>query len=95
LTPLRTNLGDVVCIVDDGHKFSQSELNCGHYRILDIVNTPQEQLTYLCESQEDSNGVMIKRRIRGLDTTALKSGAWKTRTAATKAQLDLITVMKP
>ena len=30
LTPMRTNLGDVVCIQDDGHVFSHAELNNGH-----------------------------------------------------------------
>ena len=45
----RTQPGDVVCMVDDDHKFNYAEMNNGHYRIIDLPGVPQEKLAYLLE----------------------------------------------
>src|SRR3990172_5332160 len=92
LTPLRTRLGDVVCIVDDDHVFSHAELNCGHYRIIDVPGVPQEDLIHLCASVEDAEGKITARRAVKLDDAVLKSAQWVGRTSATKAQIAAITV---
>lgn len=94
LTPLRTGEGDVVQLVDDGHVFSQAELTCGHYRILDLPGVPQEELLHLVTAEEDLEGKMLKRRTQHLDPVALKSAPWTGRTSTTKAQLATITRTK-
>ena len=93
LTPLRTNEGDVVCLVDDGHVFSFAELNNGHYKIMDVPDATQEDLVHLVASVEDADGTMVKRRNLEIDTALLK-GAWKNKTSATKAELDANTKVK-
>jgi hypothetical protein len=95
LNVMRTQEGDVVCIVDDGHAFSFGELNCGHYRIIDIPGVPPADLANLVESVFDADGATILRRRRfTLLITVLNSGPWKNRTTATKAQIDSITTDK-
>jgi hypothetical protein len=93
LTPLRTHEGDVVCLVDDDHVFSPTELTCGHYKIVDVPGVTQEDLLYLMAHEEDAEGKMTKRRVVGLDPAVLK-GAWKDKTSATKAELDAVTKVK-
>lgn len=73
LDAMRTQLGDVVCIVDDDHVFSYAELNCGHYRIVDVPGVTQEDLTHLCEHVEDKVGNMIRRRAKALDVAAIEA----------------------
>ncbi len=70
IDPLRTQVGDVVCIVDDKHEFSHCEMNNGQYKIIDMPGVPQEKLIYLCEHAEDADGNMIQRRIKALDINA-------------------------
>ena len=94
LDALRTHPGDVVCIVDDDHKFSEGELNCGQYRIIDLPGVPQEDLTHLCAHVEDVEGKTIRRRAVALDMTALKSAAWKNVTKISKDQIAAITIAK-
>jgi hypothetical protein len=94
LTPMRTNLGDVVSVHDDDHVFSFAELNCGHYRIIDLPGVPEMDLLSLVESKKDVDGRMIARRLVGLDTNILKSAPWVGKTTATKTQIDAITVVK-
>ena len=86
LTPLRTQEGDVVCLVDDGHVFSFAELNNGHYKILDVPGVPQEELVHLVAAVEDGEGKMIKRRAVELDKAVLE-GARKNKTTATKSEI--------
>ena len=94
LTPLRTNEGDVVCLVDDDHVFSVAELTNGHYRILDLPGVPQEELVHLVQHEEDVEGKMTKRRTQGLDPVALKTGILAGKTSTTKAELALVTKVK-
>lgn len=94
LDVMRTQLGDVVCIVDDGHIFSSAELNSGQYRIVDVPGVSQEELIYLCAHVDDAEGKMIRRRAVTLDADALRAGAWRTRTTATKTQIAAITVTR-
>ena len=91
LTPLRTNEGDVVCLVDDDHVFSFAELNNGHYRIIDVPGVPQEDLAHLVESLDDAEGRLIKRRTKMLDPLVLKGPIWAGKISATKSELDVIT----
>ena len=93
LTPLRTNEGDVVCIVDDSHAFSYAEMNSGQYKILDVPGVTQEELGHLMAHVEDADGKMVKRRTVEIDTALLK-GAWKDKTTATKVEIDANTKVK-
>lgn len=97
LDMLRTQIGDVVSIQEDGHVWSQGELRCGQYRFLDIPGVPQADLISLIESVFDAKdeSVLIRVRARTLNAAVLMSPAWKTRTTATKAQLDALTVARP
>lgn len=49
LTPLRTQRGDVVQIVPDNHIFSEAEMFCGHYKIIDMPGVAAEDLRYLVD----------------------------------------------
>lgn len=73
LDAMRTQFGDVVCIVDDDHVFSYGELNCGHYRIIDVPGVWQGDLIYLCDHLEDEDGKMIARRVKSLDVAAIET----------------------
>jgi hypothetical protein len=95
LTPLRTQEGDVVELVDDGHVFSFAELNCGQYRIMDVPGVPQDELVHLKAHVEDAQGRMTKRRAQQLDLTVLRTPAWRDRTTATKAEIATLTRTKP
>jgi hypothetical protein len=92
---LRTQEGDVVEIVDDGHVFSFAELNCGHYRMLDVPGVPQDELVHLVTPVKDAQGRMTKRRAQQVDLTVLRTPAWRNRTTATKAEVDILTRTKP
>ena len=94
LDALRTQEGDVVCLVDDGHVFSQAELTNGQYRILNLPGVPQEDLVHLVTPVEDTEGTMVKRRAHSLDPVALQNVAWQGKTGATQAELATITVTK-
>lgn len=95
LDALRTQEGDVVCIVGDGHVFSHAELTCGQYRILDLPGVPEVELIHLVESRTDANGTMIARRTQALDLAVLKNPLWRDRISATKAEVVALTRMKP
>lgn len=95
LNALRTQKGDVVCIVADDHVFSQAELTCGHYRILDLPGVTEEELIHLVESRTDADGHMTARRTQHLDLAVLKSPAWRDRPSAAKAELAILTRTKP
>lgn len=90
----RTQLGDVVCIVEDGHVFSERELNCGQYRFIDVPGVPVEDLLLLVLPSIDANEQSSSIRDLALDFSALISGPWRNRTAATKAQLDTIKIAR-
>jgi hypothetical protein len=95
LNDMRTQAGDVVCIVDDGHVFSKAELECGHYRIIDVPGVSQAELTDLIDAVFDADGsTMTKRRKWTLPIGVLDAGVWKNRTTATKAQIDAIKALK-
>ena len=70
LTPLRTNVGDVVELVDDPHQFSKIELTCGHYRFLDVPGVSQDRFMHLKDHVNDAEGTMIQRRRLFLDHLA-------------------------
>lgn len=96
LDALRTQIGDVVCIVEDGHKFSSGELNCGQYKFVDVPGVPQVDLIYLIDSVEDADGQMIMRRAKTLDVEKLDSLAFarEGRNAVTKSQIESLTLSK-
>jgi len=62
LTPLRTNEGDVVCVMGDEHVFSHAEMNNGHYKIVEMPGVPPEDVIRLMAHEEDADGKMVKRR---------------------------------
>ncbi len=91
---MRTQVGDIVCIVEDGHAFSSGELNCGQYRFIDVPGVPQADLIHLIDHVEDAEGRVIQLRAKSIDVAALNSAPWKTKTTATKTQIAAITVAK-
>jgi len=94
LTPLRTRLGDVVCVMEDSHIFSPAERNNGHYRFIQVTDATPAELTYLIDSVFDATGTMTKRRERTLNAVALVGGSWAGRTTATKAEIDSIVIAR-
>ena len=95
LDVMRTQAGDVVCVVDDGHQFSFGELNCGQYRFIDVPGVSQAELINLVESVFDvDEATMLRVRKVTLPIAILSAGVWKNRTTATKAQIDSITTVK-
>ena len=94
LTPLRTQEGDVVEIVDDDHVFRPSIFN-GHYRILDVPGVPQEELVHLKAHVEDAQGKITKRRAQMLDITVLPVHAQRDSITMTKAQIAALTRARP
>lgn len=94
LTPMRTQEGDVVCLVDDSHVFSVAEMNNGQYKILDVPGVTQEELVHLVQHEEDGEGKITKRRTQALDTALLKNPTWRDRTSASKADVALLTKVK-
>ena len=96
LDAMRTQMGDVVCVVDDHHQFSKGELECGQYRVIDMPGVAQVELNHLVASAFDpgDESKMLRRRAVTLDAIALKTGAWRAATKATKAQIDAITIAR-
>jgi hypothetical protein len=94
LTPLRTRPGDVVEMCEDGHEWRPGELNCGQYRFVDLPGVPAADLVHLKTAVHDANGVMVRRFNQTLDISALNAGAWRTRTSATRSQIDAITITR-
>lgn len=71
---LRHQPGDVVCIVEDGHKFSYGELNCGNYKFIPVAGASAESLSYLCDPQTSDgtpDGEMVGRCKFGLNVNKL------------------------
>lgn len=101
-TPLRTRPGDVVEIREDDHNWRPGEVLSGQYRFVDVPG-PASAWTYLKDAvllgevlpefigREQE---LYRRRRVSLDPVALRSGAWRTRTIATRAQIAAITVTR-
>ena len=95
LDPFRTQEGDVVAVTDDAHVFSVGELTCGQYRFIRVPGVSQADLIYLIESvYAADDATLLRRRKVSLDAAVLKGGVWKNRTEATKAKINLITIVK-
>lgn len=94
LTPLRTQPGDVVAVVEDGHVFSAGERTSGEYRIIDVPGVAEAALTHLIEHVTDAEGDLARVRRLTLNAAVLGVGPWKNRITATKAQIDSITVTR-
>jgi hypothetical protein len=85
---LRTQLGDIVCIMEDSHVWSAAELNCGQYKFITVTGATTEELLNLVESVFAADeSTMLKRRKWTLPENLLK-GAWKNVTTVSKAQID-------
>lgn len=91
---LTVQAGDVVCIMADGHVFSDIELRCGQYRIIDVPGVHPNDIEALILPVLDAQKNLVRLRAKTLDLTALRNGAWRTRTSATKTQIDAITLSK-
>ena len=95
LTPLRTRPGDVVEIKEDGWQWRPGELNSGQYRFVDVPGVPAADLAHLKTSVLAADGVtMTRRRNQCLDPAALSAGAWRTRTSATRNQINAVTITR-
>lgn len=68
---LRSQPGEVICIMEDGHEWSPGELACGQYRFIDVPGTPAEKLLDLMAPVE-VDGEITKRRAQMLDATAVR-----------------------
>ena len=86
--PLRTQPGDVVCMVDDDHVFTKAEQML--YRIIDLPGVPQEKLAYLLEPLNLAGAgdeVMLARRKVKLDLDVFPA---KQRVATEKNIADVV-----
>jgi hypothetical protein len=98
LTPLRTQPGDVVCVVEDDHQFSKSELSNGQYLIVDVPGVPEPQLAYLTGSTFDKDGFLVAKRAKALDVPALKNAGTTDKDGiltATPVDIQATTITKP
>lgn len=78
--PLRTQPGDVVEVVEDGHTFSASEQAL--YRFITVPGSEAEY-AYLKTPKYEGEDLVAKRAVR-LDLTSFE------RSTATKAELDTL-----
>lgn len=89
---LRTQVGDVVQIVDDKHIFSKAEMTNGQYRIIDMPGVDPETMQSLCDPVYDKDETTIlKRRKFTIDEVALKTGTLKD--VATATPSDILSVV--
>lgn len=70
LDPLRSQVGDVICVTEDKHEFSYGELFSGEYQVIEIPGVKAEALAYLCEHVEDDTGKITQVRTTGIDLKA-------------------------
>ncbi len=100
----RTKPGDVVCIVNDGHQFSEGERKCGQYRFIAVPGVSDGELAHFVElgreskaadAHPDDRGWFTHRRARGLNMAVLNSPQWRNRTEATQAELEAILIDRP
>ena len=70
---LRTQIGDVVEVCEDGHWFSDGEVHCGQYRIVEVPGVPEAALAYLKEQGTNAAEDIILRRTRKVDVVALSA----------------------
>lgn len=93
LNALRSQPGDVVCVVEDDHQFSAGELNCGQYRFIDVPG-PASDYSNLVDVVTDASGAITAKRARALNPVLLRAGGWLNRTVASRLQIDLITIAR-
>lgn len=88
---VRTQPGDVVCVMPDKHEWSAGELACGQYKFVEVPGITPEDFARLIESRFDKDNILMCIRNMGLDPDALKTGDWAT---STKAEIDDIAAIK-
>lgn len=93
LTPMRTQIGDVVVVVPDEHVFSFAEMNNGQYRIIDVPGVAESDLAHLVAPRVLGDQVAAKRSV-SLNPATLNNGVWRSRRVATKAQIEAIVVAR-
>ena len=71
LNAMRTQIGDVVEICEDGHWFSDGEVHCGQYRIVEVPGVPALAFEHLKESEMDADENMLSRRKLALNDAQL------------------------
>lgn len=81
----RTQPGDVVDIVEDGHTFSEGERNSGHYRFITVPG-PVADYADLKEPQIVDE-VLLAKRGRTLDITQLRTPQMRNKTSFTKTEV--------
>ena len=94
LTLLRTQIGDVISVVDDGHVFSPAELNCGQYRVIDVIGATQEQLTDFVAARVDASGLITRKRDKSIDASVILSPQWAGITSVTLAQINAVKITR-
>lgn len=89
-SPLRTQPGDVICMVEDDHVFNAAEMAL--YRIIDLPGVPQEKLVYLMEPlylAGAADETMVAVRKRKIDLAAFPKNQ---RVATEKNIADVVRV---
>jgi len=98
LDAFRTQINEVVCVTEDGHKFSEAELNCGQYKFIDVNGVAQADLIYLIDpvlDPLDVEGIKISGiRKSKLDPKELKKAKWEDGSKVTKSDVDSIVLTK-
>lgn len=93
----RTQIGDVVEICEDGHWFSDGEVKCGQYRIVEVPGVPAAAFAHLQEADVDADETMVRRRKLALNEVSLAAEVQRVKAARQwlgKPDIDTLTVTR-
>lgn len=94
---LRTQIGDVVEVCEDGHWFSDGEVKCGQYRIVEVPGVPAAAFAHLKEADMDASENIVRRRKLALNEVSLAVEIQRVKTAGLwlgKPDIDTLTVAR-
>ena len=94
---LRTQIGDVVEVCEDGHWFSDGEVHCGQYRIVEVPGVPASAFAHLQEADTDADENIVRRRKLALNEVSLAVEVQRARVAGAwldKPDIDALTVSR-
>lgn len=94
---LRTQIGDVVEVCEDGHWFSDGEVKSGQYRIVEVPGVPASAFVNLQEADMNAAGDMFRRRKLALNEVTLAAEILRVKAANEwlgKPDVDALTVAR-
>lgn len=69
----RSQRGDVIVVMPDGHVWTRIELTNPEWRVVRFPGLPPEALGDLVQPVYDRGGKLIQRRARGIDLDSIKA----------------------